>query len=145
MKAVKEFIEQTGVVKWTQEKLLELDKFLQKHPKTKRIAGIAVGALLLYMWFTMTFTGNPSYDFDISTIVDAVTGKLSLSAIFGGSSGLAFLSLFTTGLIFKLSFPYPGSNLIKLAFAIITTLGKKLKMKLKVQNKNKIEQELQKF
>ncbi len=84
IKAIKDFIEQTGVVKWTQEKLIELDKFLQKHPKTKRIAGVALGALLLYCWFTMTFTGNPSYDFDISTIIDAVMGKATIADIFGG-------------------------------------------------------------
>ena len=143
IQAIKDFIEKQSVVKWTQDKLLELDKFLQQHPKTKRIAGIALGALLIYIWFNITFTGDINNDFDIKSIIDAFLGKISLADIFGGVNGLAMITLLTTGLLFKLSFPWPGPSTIKFIFAIIFTLGKKLHMKIKQQNKNKIEREIE--
>ena len=128
--AVKQYIENTKVIKWTQEQLLKLDEFLKKHPKTKRIVGVALAGMLLYMWLTMTFVGDPTYDFDISDMFDALKGKASFASIFGGTSGAAFLTLFATGAIFKLSFPWPGTSAIKLTAAVLMTLAKKLKIKL---------------
>ena len=45
----------TRVVRWTEDKLKDLDAFLAKHPKTKRIA-LAVVNILIYIWLNMTFT-----------------------------------------------------------------------------------------
>ena len=35
----------TKVGRWTEDKLKDLDAFLAKHPKTKRIAGLAVAGI----------------------------------------------------------------------------------------------------
>ena len=56
IKAIGEYIANTRVGRWTEEKLKDLDAFLAKHPKTKRIAGIAVAGILIYIWLNMTFT-----------------------------------------------------------------------------------------
>ena len=58
---ISEYIAKTGVAKWTTEKLNDLDKFLATHPKTRRLAGIAVAALLVYIWFNMTLEWMTSW------------------------------------------------------------------------------------
>lgn len=70
--AIAEYLASTKVLKWTQEKLGELDEFLKKHPKTRRMTGIIVGAILLYIWLNMSFTGDFDYDFDQSTLISAI-------------------------------------------------------------------------
>lgn len=105
-KAIAEYIASTGVVRWTEEKIRQLDEFLKKHPKVKRIAGIAVGAILLYIWLNMSFTGDFDYDFDQSTLIGALSGNFSLADIFTGPEGIKLLTLFFTGSV--LSFPWPG-------------------------------------
>lgn len=130
VQAIYDFIEEHHIVKWTTDHLQLLDDFLKKHPKTRRLVGVALGALLVYMWLTMSFIGNPSFDFDLSFILGALMGHVGIGDIFGGANGAVFLSLFMTGLIFNLSFPYPGSNLVKLAIGVLITLAKKLKVRL---------------
>lgn len=128
--AIAEFIGDTKVVDWTKDKLIELDRFLKTHPKTKRIAGVAVAGLLIYIWLTMAFTGDAFDDFDISIIFMALSGSYNLFEIFGTLSGIRMLMLFATGAIAGLSFPWPGSNLIKFGIAVLTTIGKALHKKL---------------
>ena len=47
IKAIGEYMASTKVGRWTEDKLKDLDAFLAKHPKTKRIAGIAVAGILI--------------------------------------------------------------------------------------------------
>ena len=49
IKAIGEYIASTKVGKWTEEKLKDLDAFLAKHPKTKRIAGSAVADISIHL------------------------------------------------------------------------------------------------
>lgn len=128
--AVGEFLHNTPVGKWTEEKLRELDKFLQNHPKLKRLTGVAVAAILAYIWFNMTFTGNPLYDFGMDDLIDAIAGNFTLSSIFAGPDGMKLLTLFATGVL-GLSFPWPGPAKVQFAFAIIQTLARKVGIKLK--------------
>lgn len=104
--AITEFMASTKVAKWTAEKLKQLDEFLAKHPKVKRFAGIAIGAILLYIWLNMSFTGDFDYDFDQSTLINALLGNFTVSSIFAGPEGIKLLTLFITGTLF--SFPWPG-------------------------------------
>ena len=87
IKAIGEYIANTKVGRWTEEKLKDLDAFLAKHPKTKRIAGIAVAGILIYIWLNMTFTGNADYDFDMGDMILALGGGFTLSTIFAGTRG----------------------------------------------------------
>jgi len=127
--AVSEFIAQSGIGKFTAEKLKELDKFLLKHPKVRRLAGIGVAALLVYIWFNMTFTGDPQFDFDMSDLLAALAGNFSLANLFSGTQGTKLLLLFATGAI-GLTFPWPGPARIQFAIGIIQTLAQKVRVRL---------------
>ena len=129
IKAIGEYVSSTKVGKWTTEKLKELDEFLQRHPKIKRITGIAVAALLIYIWLNMTFTGNADYDFDMSDMILALGGGFSLSALFGGPEGTALLMLFATGML-GLSFPWPGPQHIQFIGAVLYGSAKLVGQKL---------------
>lgn len=130
IKAIGDYIASTKVGKWTEEKLKDLDAFLAKHPKTKRIAGMAVAGILIYIWLNMTFTGNADYDFDMTDMILALGGGFTLSTLFAGPDGMALLTLFATGLI-GLSFPWPGPQHFQFIGAVLygsaKLVGKKLR------------------
>jgi hypothetical protein len=130
IKAIGEYIASTKVGRWTEDKLKALDAFLAKHPKTKRIAGMAVAGILIYIWLNMTFTGNADYDFDMTDMILALGGGFSLSSLFAGPEGMALLTLFATGMI-GLSFPWPGPQHFQFIGAVLygsaKLVGKKLR------------------
>ncbi len=130
IKAIGEYLASTKVGKWTEEKLKDLDAFLAKHPKTKRIAGMAVAGILIYIWLNMTFTGNADYDFDMGDMILALGGGFTLSTLFAGPEGMALLTLFATGVI-GLSFPWPGPQHYQFIGAVLygsaKLVGKKLR------------------
>ncbi len=90
------------------EKYLEkLDKFLQKHPKLKRIMGVAAAAGVTYAWTKMTFIGDPEYDLDLSAAATAAaTGEVSFADLFSGEMGTKFLVLTAVGATTGLTAPY---------------------------------------
>jgi len=130
IKAIGEYVASTKVGKWTEDKLKALDDFLAKHPRTKRIAGIVVAGLLIYIWLNMTFTGNADYDFDMTDMISALGGGFTLSTLFAGPEGMALLMLFATG-VMGLSFPWPGPQSIQFIGAVLygsaKLVGKKLR------------------
>jgi hypothetical protein len=130
IKAIGEYLASTKVGRWTEEKLKSLDAFLAKHPKTKRIAGMAVAGILIYIWLNMTFTGNADYDFDMGDMILALGGGFTLSTIFAGPGGMALLTLFATGVI-GLSFPWPGPQHIQFIGAILYGSAKLVGQKLR--------------
>jgi hypothetical protein len=127
--AISEFVAQTGVGQWKEARLKELDAFLRKHPKLSRVAGVAVASLLVYIWFNMTFTGDPAFDFDMSDLLAALAGKFTLATLFGGTQGTKLLLLFATGAI-GLSFPWPGPSRIQFAIGIVQTLAQEVRGRL---------------
>jgi hypothetical protein len=130
IKAIGEYLSKTKVGRWTEDKLKDLDAFLAKHPKTKRIAGMAVAGILIYIWLNMTFTGNADYDFDMGDMILALGGGFALSTIFAGPEGMALLTLFATGVI-GLSFPWPGPQHIQFIGAILYGSAKLVGQKLR--------------
>lgn len=135
--AISAFISKSKVGRWTEQKLKALDVFLQTHPKTKRLIGVAIAALLVYIWFNMTFTGDPAFDFGMDDLLLALAGKFKLSTLFAGAEGTKLLLLFATGAI-GLSFPWPGPSKIQFAVAIVQTLARKVKAKFTL-DKNPLE------
>jgi hypothetical protein len=133
--AIGEYVAKTKVGRWTDDKLRDLDNFLKNHPKIKRIAGIGVAALLIYIWFNMTFTGDFEYDFNLVDVLAALGGKFSLSQIFAGKDGMKLLLLFATGVI-GLSFPWPGPTSIKFLTAVVQSVAKWAKTKLTKESKH---------
>jgi hypothetical protein len=132
--AIGEYVAKTKVGRWTDDTLKDLDNFLKNHPKIKRIAGIGVAALLIYIWFNMTFTGDFEYDFNLVDVLAALGGKFSLSQIFAGKDGMKLLLLFATGVI-GLSFPWPGPTSVKFLTAVVQSVAKWAKTKLTKENK----------
>jgi hypothetical protein len=130
IKAIGEYISKTKVGRWTEDKLKALDAFLAKHPKTKRIAGMAVAGILIYIWLNMTFTGNADYDFDMGDMILALGGGFTLSTLFAGPEGMALLTLFATGVI-GLSFPWPGPQHFQFIGAILYGSAKLVGQKLR--------------
>jgi hypothetical protein len=135
-KLIGEFLAETKVGKWTTENLKKLDAWLEKHPKTRALAGVAVGALLIYFWFNQSFIGDPAFDFDMNYILDALSGKFSLANLFGGSSGMMLLLAIAIGMSTGASFPWPSPASVKFAGAIIGTLAVKLGKRLKKTREN---------
>ena len=142
---ISEYVAETKVGKWTEEKLRNLDDFLQKHPKTKRIAGIAVAGILAFIWFNMTFTGSLEYDFGMDDLVAALTGKMTISQIFAGKNGIKLLLLFTTGFVGGITFPWPGPAKIQFIGGILQTLIKKLRIKTKLALQESIDFVIRKY
>ena len=130
IKAIGDYISKTKVGRWTEDKLKDLDAFLAKHPKTKRIAGMAVAGILIYIWLNMTFTGNADYDFDMGDMILALGGGFTLSTLFAGPEGMALLTLFATGVI-GLSFPWPGPQHFQFIGAILYGSAKLVGQKLR--------------
>lgn len=128
---ISEYAAKTGIVKWTTAELKKLDDYLQKHPKTKRIVGVGVASVLIFIWLNMTFTGDASYDFDFSDVLSALAGEVTLSSVFGGKDGVKLLMLFTTGIVAGLSFPWPGHTSVQFVGGVVHSLANKHKIKMR--------------
>lgn len=126
---IAKYVANQKAVKWTEEKLKELDEYLQSHPKLKRASGLLVAGLLLYIWMNMSFTGNFVYDFDWSDLLGALGGSFTLSTLFAGPEGARLLLLFASGALLGLSFPWGGSLGTKFVAATVTGLVRLVKKK----------------
>jgi hypothetical protein len=139
-KLIGEFLAETKIGKWTTENLKKLDDWLARHPKTRALAGVAVGALLIYFWFNQSFIGDPSFDFDMTYILNALAGKFSLADLFGGPGGMMLLLAIAVGMGTGASFPWPSPASAKFVAAIIGTLAIKLGKRLKKTRKDPEEE-----
>lgn len=106
---------------------IKIDAVLDKYPILKRLTGIVVAGLLLYIWLNMTFIGDLDYDFNFSDTVAALHGTFSITDIFTSPEGMMLIALFGTGAAFGLSVPWLGKSLYNLTLAIVYTGYAKLK------------------
>ena len=128
------YLADNKVAKWTQSKLDGLDEYLQTHPKTKRLAGLAVSGMLVYIWLNMSFTGDIEYDMNFTDVIEALAGNFSIASIFAGPEGIKLLTLFATGMLFGLSFPWIGATSVHMIGGVLTALNNKFKViKLKIR------------
>jgi hypothetical protein len=136
-RAIADYIRQVPGVKWTEDRIKDLDAFLNKHPKLKKIGGYALGATLVYIWLNMTFTGDFDFDFDQTTLLAAIAGTVGFADVFTGTEGIRLLTLFITGQF--LSFPWPGASSVLFIGSLVYTLAKiyKVKMEQSKEFKNK--------
>lgn len=100
---------------------MKVDEILDKYPLLKKIGGIVVAGLLLYIWLNMTFIGDLDYDFNFSDLVAALKGSFSIADLFTSPSGLMLIALFGTGSMLGLSVPWLGKSIYNLTLAIIYT------------------------
>ncbi len=107
--------------------VIKVDQVLDKYPLLKKITGIAVAGILLYIWFNMTFIGDLDYDFNFTDTIAALSGTFSLTNLFMSPEGLMLLTLFGSGFAFGLSFPWLGKSAYNLIVAIVYTGYAKIK------------------
>lgn len=123
---VAKYIADSGIVKFTHEELQKLDAFLQKHPMIKRAGSLVVIGFLIYQWTRMiSFTGDVDFDFDQTTLFNAIQGNYSLADLFASPDGIKMLTFIATGVLLKLSFPWPGSSGVLFLASLFYTVVKK--------------------
>ena len=136
---IAKYVEDLGIVKWTEDKLKDLDEFLINHPKIKRISGLIVAGILIYIWWNMSFAGDIQGDFDQSQLFAALSGTYTLSDIFAGKDGIKMLLLFSTGVLTSISFPWPGKSHYQFIYSILYTVIKEKKLNIKLPSISKIK------
>lgn len=108
-----------------------VDELLNHYPLLKKLTGPVVAGLLIYVWFSMSFTGSLTYDMDLSHIVDALAGTYSIHDLLATPNGLAQMTLLMTGVLTGgvLSFPWLGASLANFVLALLYTGAKKSNIK----------------
>jgi hypothetical protein len=99
---------------------IKIDEFLNNYPILKKIGGIAIAGLLLYIWLNMTFIGDMDYDFNFNDLLNALSGNFSITDLFMSPSGIMMITLFASGFV-GISFPWLGSSVYNLVLALIYT------------------------
>lgn len=102
---ISKYVAESKVGKWTTKELRKLDKFLEKHPLTKRFGGVIAFCLLIYINTQMVYVGDPIYDFDMENAIDALMGNYSLAQLFSGAGGTKLLLMLATGVLVP-TFPW---------------------------------------
>jgi hypothetical protein len=105
IKMISDYAKRFKIVKWTNAELKKLDSYLKSNPKLKRVTGVALAILLVYLNLHVTYIGDFSFDFDMSDVADALLGNYSLADVLGGDKGIQLLTLFTLNLV-GISFPW---------------------------------------
>jgi hypothetical protein len=100
---------------------IKVDELLNRYPLLKRLTGIAMAGLLLWMWLNMTFIGDLDYDFNFGDIINAISGNFSIEQLFFSSSGLMLITLFGVGNFMGISFPWLGKSVFNLMMGISYT------------------------
>lgn len=120
-------ISKSGMIKKIQSGAMKVDEILNKYPMLKKIGGIVVAGILLYVWLNMTFIGDLDFDFNFSDLVAALHGSFSIADLFASPSGLMMITLFGTGSMLGLSVPWLGKSVYNLTLAIVYTGFVKMK------------------
>jgi hypothetical protein len=126
-KIIFKYLKEKGITKWTDNVIKELDDYLASHPFIKHASGIVIAGFLIYQWtHLIAFTGDIDFDFDQTTLFQALGGNFSLMDLFGGESGLKLLAYIASNVLGGITFPWTtvteGSVLF--AFSIIYTVAK---------------------
>jgi len=108
---------------------IKIDDILNKYPKLKKVGGVVIAGLLLYLWLNMTFIGDLDYDFNFSDISNSLSGSFSIADLFVSPEGLMLLTLFGSGAALGLSIPWLGKSAYNFALAIFYTVYNKNKGK----------------
>jgi hypothetical protein len=105
---------------------IKIDDLLHAHPLLTRLGGLAIAGLLVWIWLSMSFTGNPQFDLNLGTIIDAFHGNFNLTDLFLSPDGLTMLTLLGTGMFTSIGVAWLGANLANLLLAFIFTGAHKL-------------------
>ena len=112
-------IAEIGGVQYIKKNLHKLDDFFKEHPVLKKIGGLAVAGLLLYIWLNMSFTPDLEYSMDFKDIIMALSGNFSLGDLFASPSGVTMLIYLATGIVAGVSMPWPGGTLTQIVGGVL--------------------------
>lgn len=97
----------------------KIDDFFDEYPLLRKVAGIAIAGILIYIWLNMTFIGDFDYDFNWADIIAAFAGSFTLVDLFLSPAGLMMITLFVTGPF--ISVPWLGASTYNLIVALFYT------------------------
>ena len=112
-----EEIHKSHLIQKLHQGVIKIDDIIEKYPLLKKVGGVAVAALLFYIWMNMSFVGNLKYDFDLSHVMSALRGNYSLADLFVSPAGLTMLALFATGNL--ISVAWLGSTSANLLLVLV--------------------------
>ena len=112
-------IHDLGGVQYIKKNLHKLDEFFKEHPILKKIGGVAVAGLLLYIWLNMSFTPDLEYSMDFKDLLMALAGNFSLAELFASPSGITMLIYLATGIVAGVSMPWPGGTIVQITGGLI--------------------------
>ena len=75
-----------------------VDEVLNAYPVLKKVGGVVIGALLIYLWTRATFTGHPDTDLNLEVAIKAVCGHYDVAQILGDPANIAGLLLGVSGI-----------------------------------------------
>lgn len=114
-----EKIHAMGGVQYIKKNLHKLDDFFNEHPVLKKIGGLAVAGLLLYIWLNMSFTPDLEYSMDFKDIIMTLSGNFSLAELFASPSGITMLIYLATGIVVGVSMPWPGGTITQIVGGVL--------------------------
>ncbi len=122
---VKKVIE-LGGVKYIHKHLKELDEFFKSHPVLKKIGGIAVAGLLIWIWLSMSYSpplsgADITWSLSWGDMINALQGNFSLADLFATDAGVKMLIYLVIGLLGG-GVPYPRTKGIQILSGIVIGL-----------------------
>lgn len=131
--SVFEEIVNSKVIQKVRSGAMKVDEFMDKYPLLKKVTGIAVAGLLVFIWLNMSFMGDIEFDMNLGDIAAALKGSFSLTDLFLSPSGLMMITLLGTGMM-GFGAPWLGKTAYNIVLAVTYTGLGKLKKSPKISN-----------
>lgn len=112
-------------------KMGEISDWIKKNKKILYMSGMAFAGIYFVIWMTMNNTGDYAYDYEISDLFNALTGKLTFVDWISGEEGIKQIILFILGVSTGGLAINVAQNMTQLVISVIRVFAEKLEIKLK--------------
>jgi len=113
-------IHDMGGVQYIKKNLSVLDDFFKNHPVLKKIGGVAVAGLLLYIWLNMSYDPiDIEWSLSFDDMIKALNGQFSLAELFASPEGVKMLTYLIIGMVTGGVWYYPGTQAAQIATGVI--------------------------
>lgn len=136
-KTALEYMSNTKAIQWTTEELKKLDAFFSNHPYIRRVTGLALAGLLIWLFFHTAYIGDMEFDLEIDDVFGAFAGSYSFTKFFGGVNGAKWIVAIFLGA--AVPFSIPGPNTIHFITAFMYTLIKGLRLRFRKESPKRDE------
>jgi len=113
-------LEDKGVLKHLASGAHHVDEFLDHHPVLRKLIGSALAAFLFWVWLNMAFVGDPAYDFDLSSVVAAFSGRYTIYQFFASPDALTTFTFLAAGFL-GFGVQWLGATIPNLIVAMVAT------------------------